>query len=130
MVTSVQVAEKYRRRLMRRCTPQERKMKTILKSLGYKYKFQKVFPSPWSFYITDFFLPELSVIIECDGDYHSYNELQRVWDKRRDEYLSSIGLVVIRVNNHALSCASECKKTQRWLGRELRKIESKQIKLG
>ena len=104
-------------------------MKAILKSLGRKYKFQRVFPSPQSFYIVDFYIPELRAVVEVDGDYHVYNELQRVWDKRRDEYLRSLGLHVIRVNNHALAYPKEYERTQRWLGRELRKIENKQTRL-
>lgn len=104
-------------------------MKAMLKSLGHKYIFQKVFPSPWSFYIVDFYLPKFKVVVECDGDYHVYSDLQRAWDKRRDEYLESLGLHIIRVNNHALAYPKECERTQRWLGRELKKIENRQTRL-
>lgn len=129
MVTSAQVAERYRKQLMKRCTPEERKMKAVLKSLGYKYKFQFVIPNTTSFYIVDF-LVQPNIVIECDGDYHTYNLAQREWDKKRDEYLSSLNMTVIRVNNHALAYPAECKRTEKWLGKQLEKIRNRQTKLG
>ena len=49
-------------------------------------------------YIVDFYCPEQSIVIELDGDSHADAE-QIQKDQRRDRYLRSIGLKVVRYGN-------------------------------
>ena len=49
-------------------------------------------------YIVDFFCPEKAVVIEVDGDVHASRE-QAGKDERRERYLKSLGLHVIRYRN-------------------------------
>lgn len=49
-------------------------------------------------YIVDFYCPEQSLVIEIDGDSHADAE-QIQKDQRRDRYLQSIGLRVVRYTN-------------------------------
>jgi len=49
-------------------------------------------------YIVDFYCPERSLVIEVDGDSHADAE-QSQKDQRRDRYLQSIGLSVVRYGN-------------------------------
>src|SRR5215510_3537016 len=50
-------------------------------------------------YIVDFYCPEQSFVIEIDGDSHADAE-QIDKDQRRDRYLQSIGLRVVRYRNN------------------------------
>lgn len=50
-------------------------------------------------YIADFYCPEEQLIIELDGEYHNNTE-QKEYDRNRDEYLSCLGLIVLRVTNN------------------------------
>ena len=49
-------------------------------------------------YIVDFYCPKLRVVIEIDGYQHFYEE-SREYDKKRTEYLESLGFVVLRFEN-------------------------------
>jgi very-short-patch-repair endonuclease len=49
-------------------------------------------------YIVDFYCPEQSLVVEVDGDSHADAE-QIQKDQRRDRYLQSIGLKVVRYRN-------------------------------
>ena len=49
-------------------------------------------------YIVDFYCPEQSLVIEIDGDSHADAKQIRK-DQRRDRYLQSIGLSVVRYTN-------------------------------
>jgi very-short-patch-repair endonuclease len=46
----------------------------------------------------DFYCPERSLVIEVDGDIHG-DQHQIVRDRRRESYLKSLGLQVIRYMN-------------------------------
>lgn len=49
-------------------------------------------------YIVDFYCPERGVVIEIDGDVHA-GESEAARDQRRESYLRSLGLQVIRYMN-------------------------------
>jgi len=52
-------------------------------------------------YIVDFFIPKAKLVIEVDGSQHSVSEnVSR--DQRRDAYMSSVGLQVLRFNSNAV----------------------------
>ncbi len=50
-------------------------------------------------YIVDFYCPERSLVLEIDGDSHAGAE-QIQKDQARDRYLHSLGLHVVRYQNH------------------------------
>ncbi len=106
-------------------------MKRMLKSLGYRFKQQFVIASPKSFYILDFYLcfvNESGIDVEVDGDHHSFSPAQIGWDKMRTAYLNSIGITVIRINNHALT-EPDYAKTRKWLYKTIEGLRVKQSKL-
>ena len=49
-------------------------------------------------YIVDFYAPKAKLIIEIDGSQH-FEEPQAEKDRERDEYLSRLGLLIIRLNS-------------------------------
>jgi very-short-patch-repair endonuclease len=83
-----------------RCDPTdaERKLwsKLRLKQLnGYQFYRQKVIGN----YIVDFCCPALKLVIEVDGSQH-YSDTGVKADKKRDDYLQSCGLKVLRFNDY------------------------------
>ncbi len=64
------------------------------RQLGYKFRRQHGIGK----YITDFYCPELKLIIEIDGDIHFY-ERNIAADKKREEYFKKLGLKTIRYTN-------------------------------
>ncbi len=49
-------------------------------------------------YIVDFYAPQAKLVIEIDGSQH-FEERHAEKDKKRDEYLSSLGLMVLRFDS-------------------------------
>jgi len=49
-------------------------------------------------YILDFYAKTIKLAIEVDGDYHLNTEIQSK-DSNRDNYLASLGILVLRVSN-------------------------------
>ena len=60
----------------------------------YQFYRQK----PIGDYIVDFFCPRAKLVIEVDGSHHLAGETIE-YDRIRDEYLSSLGLRVLRFTN-------------------------------
>ena len=90
-------------------TPEERKMwYDYLNKVKPRFHRQRVIGN----YIVDFYSPKLKIIIEIDGYQHYYEE-NREYDKKRTEYLESLGFVVIRFDN------TEVKKRFPWVVNEL-----------
>ena len=61
---------------------------------GYQFYRQK----PIGDYIVDFFCPRAKLVIEVDGGQHLSDEMAE-YDRIRNEYLSSLGLRVLRFTN-------------------------------
>jgi len=61
---------------------------------GYQFYRQK----PIGDYIVDFFCPRAKLVIEIDGSQHFSDETSQ-YDRIRDEYMSSLGLRVLRFTN-------------------------------
>ena len=61
---------------------------------GYQFYRQK----PIGDYIVDFFCPRAKLAIEVDGSHHLVGEMIE-YDRIKDEYLSSLGLRVLRFTN-------------------------------
>jgi len=86
------------RRLRKNMTNAERKLwsKIRIKQVkGYQFLRQR----PIGSYIVDFYCPEAKLVIEVDGGQHFTREGQES-DRSRDIYLRSLGLRVLRFNNH------------------------------
>ena len=77
-------------------TDEERKLWLYcLKDLPVKFRKQK----PIGNYIVDFYCSEIGVVIEIDGSQH-FEQDGMSYDKKRDEYLSGLGLRVVRIPNN------------------------------
>lgn len=86
---------KSKSRLLRtNLTDSERVLWTRLRGkqlMGIQFYRQK----PIGTYIVDFFAPKVKLVIEVDGSQHMHSySLQK--DKKRDEYLISLGLKILR----------------------------------
>jgi very-short-patch-repair endonuclease len=57
-------------------------------------------------YIVDFFAKEKKLVIELDGIDH-YETSGIIKDQKRDAFLKSLGLIVLRFNNLEVKCALE-----------------------
>lgn len=87
----------FKRRLRSDMTGPEKRLWSRLRSRqlqGSKFRRQHGIGP----YIVDFYCPEQSLVIEIDGDSHADAE-QIQKDQRRDRYLQSIGLRVVRYTN-------------------------------
>lgn len=86
----IDVAEEYRKNLIKNQTNSESIFKAKLKSINVSYEFQKIIFTKSNFSIVDFYLPDYGLVIEIDGGYHLTNE-QKENDKFRTAKLSNIG---------------------------------------
>ena len=85
------------RELRKNMTDAERHLwaKIRMKQLkGNQFYRQK----PIGDYIVDFFCPRAKLVIEIDGSQHHTDEMTE-YDRIRDEYMSSLGLRVLRFTN-------------------------------
>lgn len=80
------IAEEYRNIRIKEQTKSEKITKAVLKSMNIEYNFQKVFYNPDTFYIVDFYLPKLNIVIEVDGGYH-LDPKQKAADSKREKIL-------------------------------------------
>ncbi len=87
------------RKLRKEMTPPEKKLWYYLKNkrLGVKFRRQH----PIGPYITDFYCRDCGLVVEVDGKQHYTPEAQE-YDRYRDEYLTAIGLDVLRFNTVVL----------------------------
>ena len=77
-------------------TEPEKKLWKVLRSgqLGVKFRRQHGVGR----FIVDFYCPELSIVVELDGESHFSEDALR-YDQERDRYLNQLGLAVIRFTN-------------------------------
>ena len=57
-----------------------------------------------SYYLLDYFIPDLSLCIELDSSYHDQNPIK---DKLKDQFLASIGIDVYRIYNFQINTKSK-----------------------
>ena len=85
-------------KLRREMTKEERRLwYDFLKPLSVNARRQKVIGP----YIVDFYVSCANLIIELDGSQHQESE-HRQMDLARDEYMSALGLTVLRYSNEAV----------------------------
>jgi very-short-patch-repair endonuclease len=56
---------------------------------------------PIGIYIADFYCPKAKLIVEVDGGQHDSSEIVE-YDKARSEYLTSLGLRILRFTNREI----------------------------
>ncbi len=86
------------RELRKSQTPAEQILWEMLRDrrfMGLKFRRQHQFGP----YILDFYCDERKLVVELDGAVHE-TETRKVVDQKRDEYLRSMGLPVLRLSNH------------------------------
>ena len=90
----------YARYLRKNMTPQERKVWNILRNHQfYGLEFRRQYPI--GEYIVDFICRSKKVIIEIDGGQHNTEEAL-LYDKKRTEYLETMGYTVVRFWNNEI----------------------------
>ena len=88
----------YSQQLRKPMTDAERRLWAEIRMqqlMGYQFYRQK----PVGDYIVDFFCPRAKLVIEVDGSQH-FSDDRTEYDRIRDEYISSLGLRVLRFNNN------------------------------
>jgi very-short-patch-repair endonuclease len=97
-------AEQYCNELKHKATPSETRFKLLFGHLQIPYVFQYPIKREDcdSFYIVDFYMPTLKLVVEIDGEYHDEPE-QKVKDKKRDTFLKSKGYRVVRLTNSQIT---------------------------
>ncbi len=60
----------------------------------------------------DFYLPQAKLVIEIDGQQHKLDEVTRVSDSKRDNYLSGKGITTIRITTRELQNGSYSAKVE------------------
>ena len=87
----------FRKALRNHSTSAEKALWNLLKGkqlAGFKFRRQHSVEN----YVLDFYCPYRKLAIELDGEYHNITE-QQEHDTRRDEFLASIGIKVLRFEN-------------------------------
>ena len=94
--------------LIKNQTPQEVRIKAVLKSLNITYEFQKIFMDGVNGYIADFYLPIYNLVIEVDG-YHHYTSEGKRKDKKRTRELVKYSKIkgILRLPNKQASVISD-----------------------
>jgi len=93
------------RELRQRQTPAECILWELVRNrrlFGLKFRRQHQI----GLYIADFYCAEQRFVVELDGEIHD-DERQAAFDNKRDQYLRSLGLTVLRVSNDLLLNAPE-----------------------
>lgn len=105
------MAKTNQKELIKNATPEELKMKLILKELNISYEFNKIYYTGFGYYYADFYLPQYNVIIEIDGKQHQ-KSFDKEWDALRTENLIYIHGVsrVIRIKNEFMVIDSNVKE--------------------
>ena len=89
----------YAKELRKNMTKAERHLwYDFLKTHPVRFLRQKIIGK----YIVDFYSAELQLIIELDGSQH-YEETGKQQDAKRDEYLRSYGLEILRIPNNEIN---------------------------
>lgn len=100
----------FARGLRKKQTPAEEMLWQLLRDrrlIGAKFRRQHQFGP----YILDFFCAEANLAVECDGAPHETPERQAV-DKKRDAYLTSKGVSVLRFSNTTIRGDTETVLTE------------------
>ena len=104
-VTNLVSQADMRRKLRHTATPEEVAFWSLVKSkqiCGVQFRRQfSVGP-----YVLDFYCPRVKLCVELDGIHH-YSEEEVIHDKRRTDFLATLGIEVIRIDNTAIWTCSD-----------------------
>lgn len=81
------------RKLRKEMTEAERKLWSYLRDSQLGVQFRK--QAPVGRYVVDFLCIKAMLVVELDGSQH-YTQEGMLYDRRRDEYLQSRGLTILR----------------------------------
>lgn len=106
-------AKLFRKDLISKCTNAERNFRSFLDRNFIKYEFQKIIyirdcvGNIQKFYIADFYLPDMKLIIEVDGEYHK-DLLQMEADLNREIDIKRAypTINILRIDNEKTSNSS------------------------
>ncbi len=101
---------KHARELRREMTPAEKRLWHRIRG-GRLHGLQVRRQHPIGPYIADFYIPELRLVIEVDGDSHD-NRIEK--DRARDRYLSGEGCAVVRFQNRYIEESLDCVLEYLW----------------
>lgn len=105
-------------KLRREMTRQERHLwYDYLSACPAHFRRQKQF----GYYIVDFYCAKHKLVVEIDGSQH-YEPEEQIRDAERTDYLSSLGLQVIRFSNHDVDAHFDnvCAVIDRLMRKEMR----------
>ena len=68
-----------------------------------------------SYYLLDYFIPDLSLAIELDSSYHDQNPIK---DKLKDQFLNSIGIDVVRIRDFNIDTKSKLESLVEYIKRK------------
>ncbi|RBO85758.1 endonuclease domain-containing protein [Marinomonas aquiplantarum] len=88
--------KRFRADLRTNMTEPERRLWRHLRGCQFGVKFRRQYGI--GCYVVDFYCPSLKLVIEIDGDSH-FSTQGIAHDRIRDEYLSSMGISIIRFTN-------------------------------
>ncbi len=94
----VDVADHYKKDLIKNATKQEKLLCQYLDNCNVKYEFQCPVFVRGKLYILDFYLDQFKLNIECDGYYH-FTQQGRERDAKRDKNMTSKNIRVLRLKN-------------------------------
>ena len=81
-------------------TPLESRLWNLfLRRLPIRFKRQKLIGD----YVVDFYCDKAKLVIEIDGGQH-FEDVNHQKDNTRDKYLTSLGLKILRFDNHQMNC--------------------------
>lgn len=87
----------WRNGLLENPTKCELVFKGKLERMKFKFHFQKGFLKKNGFYVCDFYLPKLKLVIEIDGSAHKFRAEK---DRKKNEYLTiERKFAVLRISN-------------------------------
>lgn len=82
----------YARENRKNPTKAEAELKRKLLKWKIRFRSQRQF----DYFIVDFLIPDRRLVIEVDGEYHDNNQN---YDGRRERYLRTLGLNIVRITN-------------------------------
>lgn len=91
-------AESYAEANKAKETTSEKIIRQWLENYNIEHTTQKPIYTSDGFYIVDFYLPKINLVVEVDGGYH-YTVEQIEYDKQKNEKLLNMGYNILRFSN-------------------------------
>lgn len=105
-LSTKELASLYQKENKKRTTRSERIMEQLLNKFKISNEKQKIFfygEKEEYFYLADFYLPDLGIVIEVDGKYHNTPEQQKRDFYKDEHYTKTLKLKLLRITNEKLS---------------------------